>query len=217
MSEIISVYNLDDRLRAQPLERDKFYDEQITEFKKNGKPTRAVGIFDCLLITEKGEIILQKRSHDKRHNPYLIDKTIGGHIQYGDTPFYTAMIECVQELKIPAVVLHENEDFYKTIKILSNSLESVAVLELIDNNIYEIDNYFGADKITIAKNIWFFLGIYGGPMKPTDREASGVLFYTFDILKEEMKARPQLFTPDLHFIIKKYENSILKMIDHLKK
>jgi len=216
MSEIICTYNLDDRFRAHPMERDHFYNEQIAEFKKNGKPTRAVGIFDVLLLTEKGEVILQKRSHNKRHNPFLIDKTVGGHIEYGDTVFYTAMIECVQELKIPAVVLREDENFERTMKVLTHSLESAAILELIDNNIYDIDNFFGKERITIAKNIWMFLGIYGGAIKPIDREASGVLYYEFDVLKEEMKSVPQLFTPDLHFIMEKYGNKIKKMADSLK-
>ncbi|EKD43222.1 MAG: hypothetical protein ACD_72C00404G0002 [uncultured bacterium] len=217
MSEIICSYNLDDRFRAHPMDRDHFYDEQINEFKNNGKPTRAIGVFDVLLLTERGEVILQKRSHNKRHNPYLIDKTVGGHIQYGDTVFYTAMIECVQELKIPAVVLRENEDFQRTVGVLSHSLESAAVLELIDNNIYEIDNFFGGERVSIAKNIWMFLGVYGGAIKPIDREASGVLYYEFDVLKEEMKQMPQLFTPDLHFIMNKYGSKIEKILNEIKK
>ncbi len=216
MPETICAYSLDDRFRAHPMERDHFYDEQIAEFKKSGKPTRAVGIFDVLLFTEKGEVILQKRSHNKRHNPYLIDKTVGGHIQYGDTVFYTAMIECVQELKIPAVVLREDEDFKRTLEVLSHSLESAAVLEMVDNNIYNIDNFFDGERVTIAKNIWLFLGVYGGSIKPVDREASGVLYYEFDVLKDEMKRMPELFTPDLHFIIENYENQIKKILSHLK-
>ena len=198
------------------MDRDHFYDEQIAEFRKNGKPNRAVGVFNVLLLTEKGEVILQKRSHNKRHNPYLIDKTVGGHIQYGDTVFYTAMIECVQELKIPTVVLRENEDFRRTLDVLSHSLESVAVLELVDNEIYQLDNFFANERVTIAKNMWLFLGVYGGAVKPVDREASGVLYYEYDVLKEEMKRMPQLFTPDLHFIVDKYNDRIAKVIAELK-
>ena len=61
-----------------------------------------------------------------------------------------------------------------------------------------------------------FIGVYGGAIKPVDREASGVLYYEFDVLKEEMRGMPQLFTPDLHFIISKYENKITKMLEYLK-
>lgn len=217
MPETICTYHLDDRIHPHPMERDHFYDEQMAEFKKNGKPTRAVGIFDVLLFTEKGEVILQKRSHNKRHNPYLIDKTVGGHIQYGDTVFYTAMIECVQELKIPAVVLREDEDFKRTLDALSRSLESVGILEMVDNNIYEIDNFLDGERITIAKNIWMFVGIYSGAIKPVDNEATGVLYYELDVLKDEMRKMPQLFTPDLHFMIHKYEGNIKRILAHIGK
>jgi len=209
------MFHLDNKSKAHPMDRKHFYDDQIEEFKKNGKPSLAVGIFDVMLFTEQKEIILQKRSHKKRHNAYLIDKTVGGHIQYGDSPFYTAMIECVQELRVPAVVLRQEEDFERTFGILSKSLESTAILELIDQNIYNIANIYDGEEIEIAKNIWMFIGVYGGAMKPVDREASGVLYYELDILEEEMKRMPELFTPDLHFMIKKYRKNIDSLLDKL--
>ncbi|OGH71991.1 MAG: hypothetical protein A2921_00375 [Candidatus Magasanikbacteria bacterium RIFCSPLOWO2_01_FULL_43_20b] len=215
MPETISTYHLDDPFHAHPMDREHFYKEQVEAFKKDGKPTRAVGIFDVLLITEKKEFILQKRSHAKSHNPYLIDKTVGGHIQYGDTVFYTAMIECVQELKIPAVVLRDEEDFKRTMTVLEHSLESVAILELVDHSIYEIDNFIDKEKITIAKNISMFLGVYSGAIKPVDREVSGILYYEWDVLKDEMKNMPQLFTPDLHFMMSKYEGNIKRVLSYL--
>lgn len=217
MSEIICTYDLENPFEPKPMERDVFYDEQITEFKRTGEPSKAIGIFDVLLLTERGEIILQKRSNNKRHNPYLIDKTVGGHVQYGDTVFYTAMIECVQELRIPAMVLRENENLKRTLELLPHSLESIAILELVGNGICKIDNFFDGERITIAKNIWLFMGIYGGSIKPVDREASGVLYYTLDDLKKEMSIMPQLFTPDLHFIIKNYEDRIQKVLSYLDK
>lgn len=217
MSETICTYNLEKNGYLEPMDRDEFYDEQIKRFKLNEKPTRAVAIFDALLITETGEIILQKRATNKRHNPCLIDKTIGGHIQYGDTVFYTAMVECVQELKIPAIVLRDNENLMRTLDVLLHSLESVAILELVDSSIYELDNFFDGERVPIAKNIWFFVGIYGGPIKPVDREASGVLYYKLEDLKKEMKLMPESFTPDLHFIIEKYEDKIIKTLNCVNK
>lgn len=212
MSEYICGYDLDDKFRPREVDRKKFYDDQIEEYKKNGAPSMAVGAFYVLLVTEKGELILQKRSSKKRHNPFLIDKSVGGHVKYGDTVYYTAMLECVEELKVPAVVLKEDEDFHRTLESLAHSLESVAVLELVDHNIYTISTLFDKEPVDIAKNIWFFVGVYGGPIKPVDREASGVLYYKWDELMEEMKANPSIFTNDLHFIVKKYEKRIKKLI-----
>lgn len=215
MAEFINAYELDDKFRPKQVNRKEFYDEQINIFKNEGKPTKAVGAFGVLLITENGEIILQKRASHKRHNPYLIDKSVGGHIQFGDTVYYTAMLECVEELRVPAVVLKEDEDFHRTLTSLSHSLESVAVLELIDHNIYSIVHIFDKEPIQIAKNLWFFIGVYGGPIKPVDGEASGILYYKWDDLMEEMDMNPNIFTQDLHFIVKKYSNRIKKLIHHL--
>ena len=216
MSEIVSTYHLDNPWDAHPMDREHFYNEQIDEFKKTGQPTRAVGIFDVLLFTERKEIILQKRSHNKRHNPYLIDKTVGGHIQYGDSPFYTAMVETVQELRVPSVVLREGENFEHTYKLLAHNLESTAILKLIKQGIYFLDKIIDNEKIKIANNVYLFLGIYSGASKPVDREASGILYYELDTLKDEMKRSPDLFTPDLHFFLEKFEKEIknfLRVLD----
>ncbi|MFH1291867.1 MAG: NUDIX domain-containing protein [bacterium] len=212
MPEIATVYNIANPCEPYPMERESFYDEQIKLYKKGRQPEQAIAIFDVLLFNTKKEIILQKRSHSKRHNPYLIDKTVGGHIQYGDTPYYTAMIETVQELRIPSVVLREEENFKYMLKKPDKSLESTALLKLIDNNIYMLDNFMDGQRITTAKNIWMFLGFYDGPVWPVEADVSGVLYYELDVLKDEMKRMPELFTPDLHFMMDKYEFDIKKLL-----
>ena len=217
MKEFVSIYDLDNKDLAKSMPRSDFYDAQIEAHKKGQKPNKAVAIFDVLLFTEQKEMILQKRSSKKRHNPYMIDKAVGGHIQYGDSPYYTAMIECVQELRVPAVVLRESEDFPRTFGILKDSLESTAVLELIDHNIYTIDNIMDGERIPVAKNIWMFLGVYSGPMRPVDREASGILYYTLETLEDEMERMPDLFTPDLHFMMKHYKKDIETLLAFIDK
>lgn len=214
--ELVTTYHLDKPWDAHPMEREHFYKEQVAEFKKNGKPSRAVGIFDVLMFTEKKEIILQKRSGNKGHNPFLIDKSVGGHIQYGDSAYYTAMVETVQELRIPSVVLRENENFESTYLTLSKNLESTGVMKHIVRDIFFLDKIINDEKITIANNVDLFFGIYSGGIKPVDREASGVLYYERDVLKKEMKKMPDLFTHDLKFFLEKFEKHIdnfLKILD----
>ena len=60
-----------------------------------------------------------------------------------------------------------------------------------------------------------FLGVYSGAIKPVDREVSGILYYEWDVLKDEMKNMPQLFTPDLHFMMSKYEGNIKRVLSYL--
>lgn len=77
MSEIVKTYMLSDPEIMIPMERKAFYDEQVVAYLKHGRPTRAVEIVNIFLFNEHGELIIQKRSKHKNHNPGLLDKSIG--------------------------------------------------------------------------------------------------------------------------------------------
>ena len=216
MAEKISTYTLDNLEDSVPMDRDEFYAEQKEEFRRNGKPSKAVDILVVFLFTEKKEIILQKRSHTKAFNPGLIDKSIGGHMQYGDSAYYTAMVETVQELQVPSMVLRPEEDLQRTYDMVKESLQNTAIIEFVDRDLHYLDKYFDKERITIAQNVSLFFGIYAGNSKPVDREASGILYYELDVLRDEMKDMPKIFTPDMHFYMEKYREQMdrfLKILD----
>ena len=85
MSETVKTYLLTDPDTPIPMDRADFYDEQIKVFKETGKPTRAVETISVFIFNTSGQLMLQKRSFDKAQNPGLIDKSVGGHVQYDDT------------------------------------------------------------------------------------------------------------------------------------
>lgn len=211
-SENITVFDLTDSEVGFPMDRKTFYEEQVKAFKETGEPTKACEIVDVMLFTKEKELILQKRSHTKRHNPYLIDKTVGGHVVYGDNPFYTVMIETVQELRVPSIVLRSQEDFRRTYKTMESYLENIAILKYVDHNIYPLTKVIDGEEITIANKVHMFMGVYTGATKPVDREASGILYYSLDMLKQEMKATPANFTHDLHFFLETYADTIDQFI-----
>jgi len=216
MSEINTTYLLNDPNTEVPMDRGQFYAEQIKILEELGQPTRAIEVIHCLLFNPDKEIILQKRSHDKNHNPFLIDKAIGGHIRHGDSPIYTLMVETVQELRVPSIVLRNEADFCKTYKLLSSYLDSVAVVKEFTTDFFNLQRVINKKTYNIAHKVHLFLGVYGGSTRPVDKEASGVLYYDLDVLKEEMKAFPQNFTHDLHFYLEKYKQEIeefLKILD----
>lgn len=217
MSEIITTYLLSDPKQAIPMDRDDFYIEQINEFKINGKPTKAVEIVQIILFTPDHEIILQKRSPEKNHNPGLIDKTNGGHVTFGDKPNYTVTAETLQELQVPSIVLDTGNDFKKTYKLLKNYLTNSALIQFIDSQIININKVFRTgEKIAIANKYGFYLGVYGGAMRPADKEASGIMFYKYKNLLEDINQAPQMFTNDLKFFLKKYETEIQNFVSTLE-
>ncbi len=217
MAEQLTTYELRERDVALPMDRDEFYDNQVKVISATGKADRAAEMIALLLFNRDGEIILQKRSHNKRHNPYLIDKAIGGHVKYGDSPRYTVMVETVQELRVPSIVLRADDDFAKTFALLDTYLDNVAIVKELDMDFMKLER--AIDKKPphdFVYKVHLYIGVYGGATKPVDKEASGVLYYDLDILSKEMDANPSGFTKDLSYFLKKYNDEIEKFIQHFK-
>jgi len=216
MSEIINTYLLSDEDTIKAMDREEFYAEQIAVYKKTGKPTRANEIIDVFIFNSVGEMLVQKRSFNKFHNPGLLDKSIGGHVRYGDTPDYTVMVETVQELQTPSIVLKDLKDFNKTMKLLDEYLGTISIIKHSRTKIYLMEKIVGGEKIKIANKIHAYFGIYDGKIRPVDREAKGILYYNLDELDKEMKQFPDTFTNDMHVLIKAMRSEIKSFLKVVK-
>ncbi len=199
-NETIKTYLLNDPETALPMEREAFYKEQIEAFTKTGKPTRACDIVDIFIFNTHGELIVQKRSYDKAHNAGLLDKSIGGHVRFEDSADYTVMVETVQELQTPSIVLKNRKDFQKTLTLLGDYLTTISILRHSHSKIYFLDKIIHDKKIVIANKVHAFFGIYDGSIRPVDREAKGILYYTLDELAAELRQFPDTFTHDMHVL-----------------
>ena len=206
--ELVNVYNLEDPRVAQPMLREEFYNEQIEHYKKNNKPSKAVEVVHILLFNKHKQIVLQKRSRTKNHNPGLIDKAVGGHITFGNSPFYTLIVETVQELRVPSIVLYNKEDFSKTYSLLNSYLDNIAIVQYFDTHLFESERVINKELVKIANKSHLFLGVYGGATQPIDQEASGVLYYSLSELRAEMAERPDNFTGDIKYLLLKYATDI---------
>lgn len=216
MPEIINTYLLDDPETAIPMDRDEFYAEQIAEYKKNGKPSRANEIVDVFIFNGVHELLVQKRSYDKAHNPGMLDKSIGGHVRYGDAADYTVMVETVQELQTPSIVLKNMKDFHKTVGLLSDYLTTIAIVKHSHTKIYNLEKVIKNEKIVIANKVHAYFGIYDGSIRPVDREAKGILFYTLDELEKEMKTFPDTFASDMHVLVKELRPDMEEFLKNRK-
>lgn len=218
MSEIINTYLLTNPTVLIPMEREAFYLEQVEEYKKYGKPTRAIEVVNILIFNSRGELIIQKRSFEKKHNPGLLDKSIGGHVQNGDTADYTVMVETVQELQTPSIVLKADQEFEKTYTLLKEYTDTIAIAKSIDVPIsVEPIKIIQKEKIHIANKMYVYFALYDGKIRPADQEAKGVLFYTLEELENEMNLHPDIFTDDLHFLVSKYRKEISQFLNLVKK
>lgn len=185
--------------------RKQFYDEQFA-----GDDRLAVHVIDILLFDTNGDMILQKRSHTKTHNPGLMDKSIGGHIVYGDTPQFTVMVESVQELMTPSIVLKDDADFVKTLALLKNYTETVSLIKPVEVREWRLNKLHGGQLKPVNNVVYMYFGVYDGRMRPADREAAGMLYYSFENLQKELSEHPEQFTDDLVQMLREYETKIIE-------
>ncbi len=204
MSEIINIYTRENPGKSIPFERSLFYDEEIQRSKSGLPVVRYIEVVNIFLFTESGELIIQKRSKEKRHNANLLDKSIGGHVQNGDSPNLTAMIETIQELQVPSIVLGNNTDFMRTFSVLSKYINTSALLEYVSSEYMDSEKIFDGEKVTIGNLAHIYFGIYWWPVKNIDKEAKGILYYTLEDLLSEMEEHPNIFTPDLCTLVPRY-------------
>lgn len=53
-------------------------------------------------------------------------------MQHGDAPNLSSMIETIQELQTPSIVLNTQSDFLRTYAVLKDYISTSAVLQYID-------------------------------------------------------------------------------------
>ena len=215
MSEIINTYPLDNPYETLPMNRKDFYAEQAEISKSTWKPTKAVAIVNVFLFNEAGEIILQKRSSSKNHNPNLIDKAVGWHIVHGDEADFTVMVETIQELQVPSLVLKNHVDFQKTFSLLWNYLTTVAIVEKIETRLVQVHKVINNESLLFANKTHLYMWVYEWSVKNVDHEAKGILFYSLEELEDELEKFPDMFTQDLHLYMREYKTRFYEFRDEL--
>jgi len=202
MSEKLEIYDLNSELIGIK-DRKKFYTEIKNEFKETGKITKKVKRAGLLLMNAKGKIVLQKRNLSKNENPGLFDKTIGGHVEEGDSYELTLIKECSEELGFPVSVLSK-EDFLRAIK--KTDLRIIGLFREVDYQSNFLSTRISQNNKKFIQPYMqtSYIGYYNGPMQFIDGESSGIEMFYLDELKKEIKDNPNKFTEDLKFMIKEY-------------
>lgn len=216
-NELVTLYSIYDHA-ATPISyvRSKFYDEQIEIAQSNKLYQYGVWIINIFLVNRAWEIIIQKRSSHKRHNPNLLDKSIWWHIQRWDPVDYTVMVETVEELQVPSIVIREDDNFEKRYGLLQDYLNTVALVKHIDTKMVQLKKIINKEVVPLYNMTHIFFGVYGWSVKNVDREAKWILYYDIDELVEEMKSTPGLFTDDLHTYVALYGKELREFINFVR-
>ncbi len=208
MSEIINTYSQKNPWKVIPMERSEFYSEEVSRSRNGLTPERYIEVIHIFLFNEHGELIIQKRSKEKNHNPNLLDKSIGWHVQHGDAPNLSSMIETIQELQTPSIVLNTQSDFLRTYAVLKDYISTSAVLQYIDTRDSISLKVIGKEIVPIWNRIHTYFGIYGWRVKNIDKEAKWILYYSLEDLAEEIQDHPEIFTHDLSDALIRYSGAM---------
>lgn len=200
--ELLEVFSLKERLLGVE-ERDAFYAKSRVEFEETGKITRQVRTVRLLLMNSQGRVYVQKRSSGKSDNAGLYDKTIGGHVPAGFTYDLVVTKECAEELGFPAAVV-SSDDFERAMGAVP--LEVIGIFHRIDyQSGFESTRLLRNDTRFVQPYMTsFYIGYYDGAIRFADGESSGIEVFSPTELKADIAAKPDKYTEDLKYMIKKY-------------
>jgi len=209
MSEKLEIYDLNENL-IEIKDRVEFYKEIKSEFKKSKKISKQVKRIILLLLNSNGKIILQKRNYSKKENAGLFDKTIGGHVEEGDSYELTLIKECSEELGFPVSILSK-KDFSRALKKID--LRIIGLLKEIDYQSNFLSTRISKENEKFVQPYMqtIYMGYYDGPIEFIDGESSGIQMYTPEELETEIKNNANLFTEDLKIMFKLYKDFLVSI------
>lgn len=212
--ENVKVFDLSGKL-IKTQDRNEFYKEIRKEYKKSKKVSKQVRTVRLFLMNSNGGIYITRRSKLKSENRLLYDKTIGAHIREDESPEYTVLRECAEELGFPAAVLTETE-FMSA--IAETDLRIVGVFTEVDAiNAFPSKYKYNDGSSSIFPQITsIFIGVFDGPIKFKDGETSGIEIYYPDEILEELEKYPEKYTEDMKVLIPKYLPKIKQIVKQLK-
>ena len=219
MSEIITVSHINDPVRQPiPISRDQYYASIFTDALAGVENKEIITkdvqvaphILSVILFNQSGHMILQNRASTKKHNAGLMDKTIGGHIQwdYHSDPLWTGILESIQELRIAMLSVPYKDYAEKLLQVGKHALGGFAFTTQIGRPTLMWFRRTVGDRIYLMPNIvHLYLGAYFGGVIPADCEVGGIAFRPASI--ESLTGDPHTrITDDLFQILSKHAGDI---------
>lgn len=217
--EILQVFTLD----GQPLycTPRKLYYEMLLREHEQGRciETQVQGVRLLLLHPDDGRVWLQRRSRQKKVNPGLYDKSIGGHVSYDPAAqvsedFDVALVdECMDEMGIAARVVGRADLRTEAEK---ENLGAVAVCAPVEEiSPWYIGRRFSTPNglVRVQQPWWnrFYVGYYAGGVEFRDGEAEGASLEHLQDLDVLVVNDPELYTEDLSFMTQRFREVLVPL------
>ena len=172
------------------------------ESELEGDCSFAVPCINLMLVDKKGELYVVQRG-DKSENPFLFDKTVGGHVSSGESFEETLIRECREEIGVDIIIA---DPFQFPSQLQSTDLYKKAVVKLIDFKIWlaSIRQVKGAKPWLKRVQLAAYMGRYDGDLHFVDGEALSLRKMSRQALGLALQSTPQQYTDDLRWWFEQY-------------
>ena len=125
------------------------------------------------------------------------------------------MVESLQEIITPSIVLRNQTDFERTRQILKDYRGIFALVKHVQVSEIIFQKKVDGKDFAVSNVVHLYFGVYDSSTKPANQKDSRIFYYQIDDLTEEMKESPELFTNDLTVLVKRFEIDLRNFIDQV--
>lgn len=214
--EWVTYYTRKDELKAIPIERKKFEEEEIP---REWPPERFVEVVHWLLVKlvrGKIHLILQYRNPNKKFNGGMLDKTFWWHCTVWYDRIMSLEIEAREELWMSLSVYNNSYEAFKYYHALWWNVHKSWIWYIADTfNLISHRKLRGWGMVTIGNRVHFSPFLYNWPTEFADTEASWTQVVPLEQIEWDIKswnpARQWRYTQDLLFLVTRFRGEIEKI------
>lgn len=215
MSEIIYTYEIDNPNNTVPYNRKQFYDEELISNKVSWLPTRYTAVANTILVNSEWELLLQKRSINSKQNPWMLSKTVWGHMEYLDSADETIAKESIQEIWVPVYISRKGH-FENDLKSMWLYTDTIAIIESIKIQFLIVTKIIDWKKYKFWAKEYSYAWIYNWKTEFNDGEVEWLEKKQLDKILEDIKIKPEIYTEAFVKYIKSNKEYLLNLIKKAK-
>lgn len=201
MNERLRAYSASGEL-LKVADRKQLLKEMREMARKNGDAPFSVACVNLMLVNPKGELYIVQRA-DKAENPFLFDKTVGGHVSSGESFDETIIREAKEELGIELELYSAFDYPYRLQEV---NLKEKAVAKMVNFELWypSLRQVKDGEPWIKRAQLAAYIGHYDGNVKFEDGEALSLQLLPKEELWEDLEKHPEKYTADLQWWVKNY-------------
>ncbi|MBF0621608.1 MAG: NUDIX domain-containing protein [Magnetococcales bacterium] len=192
--------------------RPKLFEEIRKYSRKHGDAHLALPVINVILMHSNGEIRLVKRG-DRPENPFMWDKSVGGHVVTEDRSLSRAAFdenarkEMMEEVGVGHVTIADDDLHYHTLlKSDSHQPGQRALIRMIDHDPWHgsLVRVRNGEPWLKRSNVVVYAGVFDGPFQFLDGEAVDHRAMTLRALKDDVEENPWRYADGVRILMQRY-------------